>query len=95
MHCVTVKAGSDCAFMTKSGCGYNGGSCHQVIDQCVGCQKVMDLPAGKYCASFPNPSMKWRSSNCNFATHVKVETQSQQQAKINPLKASKRSTKGK
>jgi hypothetical protein len=55
----------------------------------------MDLPAGKYCASFPNPSMKWRSNNCNFATHVKVETQSQQQAKINPLKASKRSTKGK
>ncbi len=95
MHCVTVKAGSDCAFMTKSGCGYNGGSCHQVIDQCGGCQKVMDLPAGKYCASFPNPFMKWRSNNCNFATHVKVETQSQQQAKINPLKASKRSTKGK
>lgn len=95
MHCVTVKAGSDCAFMSKSGCGYNGGSCHQVVEQCDGCQRVMDLPIGRFCSSFPNPSMKWKTNHCNFATHAKLENQSQQQAKINPLKASKRSTKGK
>lgn len=95
MHCVTVKAGTDCAFMTKSGCGFNGGSCHQVVEQCEGCQRVMETPTGRYCSSLPNPSAKWRTGQCNFATHVKLESSSRQSAKINPIKASKRSTKGK
>ncbi len=95
MICATMKAGMDCALMTKVGCGFSGGSCHPVVDQCDGCQKVMDLPAGKFCSSFPNPSSKWKTSQCNFATHSKLDSASQQQAKINPLKASKRSTKRK
>jgi hypothetical protein len=95
MICATMKAGMDCAFMTKAGCGFSGGSCHPVVEKCDGCQKVMELPSGKFCSSFPNPSSKWKMSNCNFATHSKWDSQSQQQAKINPLKASKRSTKGK
>lgn len=89
MICATVKAGAECAFMTKTGCGFNGGACNPVVEQCEGCQRVMDLPAGKYCTSYPNPSNKWKTSHCNFATHVKVESQSQQ-GKVNPLKASKR-----
>ena len=94
MICATLKAGTECAFMTKTGCGFNGGSCHPVVEQCEGCQKVLALPMGKYCSAYPNPSAKWRTSNCNFSTHIKLETQSQQQ-KVNPLKASKRSTKRK
>jgi hypothetical protein len=95
MICATVKAGTNCAFMTKAGCGFNGGSCHPIVDQCDGCLKVMELPSGKYCSSYPNPSIKWKTNHCNFATHAKWESQSQQQAKINPLKASKRSVKKK
>jgi len=94
MICTTLKAGADCAFMTKAGCGYSGGACQAVVEQCEGCHKVMELPSGKFCSSYPNPFSKWRTGHCNFATHSKWD-QSQQQAKINPLKASKRSTKRK
>jgi hypothetical protein len=89
MNCATVKAGTECAFMTKTGCGFNGGSCHQIVSECEGCQRIMDLPEGRYCTSYPNPAIKWKTSHCNFATHAKM-AQSQQQAKVNPLKASKR-----
>ncbi|MGV8075333.1 MAG: PxxKW family cysteine-rich protein [Syntrophobacteraceae bacterium] len=95
MICATVKAGTECAFMTKAGCGYNGGSCHPVVDQCEGCQKIMDTPSGRFCSSYPNPSIKWKTSSCNFATHAKSESQNRQQAKVNPLKASKKATKKK
>lgn len=95
MICATVKAGMDCAFMTKAGCGFNGGFCHPIVEQCEGCQRVVELSSGKYCNSYPNPSVKWKTNHCNFATHAKWESQSSQQAKINPLKASKRSSKKK
>ena len=89
MNCATVKAGTECAFMTKTGCGFNGGACQPIVSECEGCQRVVDLPDGKYCTSYPNPSVKWKTARCNFATHAKA-AQSQQQAKVNPLKASKR-----
>ncbi len=95
MICQTLKAGQECAFMTKTGCGFNGGSCYTVVEQCDGCQRVVEFSSGKFCASYPNPAIKWRTGFCNFATHVKAETSAQQQAKINPLKASKRSGKRK
>jgi len=94
MICATVKAGTECGFMTKAGCGFNGGSCHQVIEQCQGCQRIKELPTGRYCSSYPDPSLKWKTTMCNFATHAKQTTQTQQ-AKVNPLKASKRSNKKK
>ncbi len=94
MICQTVKAGTDCAFMTKAGCGYNGGTCHQVVEQCEGCQRVVEVPAGRFCASYPNPGIKWKTGHCNFATHVKAPVTTQQ-VKINPLKASKRASKAK
>jgi hypothetical protein len=93
MICATVKAGTECAFMTKSGCGFNGGSCKPVVEQCEGCTRTTNVEAGTFCTSYPNPAAKWRTSQCNFATHVKKETQSSQ--KVNPLKASKRATKRK
>jgi len=90
MICATVKAGAECAFMTKTGCGFNGGSCHPVVEQCEGCQRILDIPSGKYCSSYPNPSIKWKTSTCNFATHAKAAGQAQSTAKVNPIKASKR-----
>jgi hypothetical protein len=93
MNCTTVKAGSHCAFMTKTGCGYTGGACLPIIAQCDGCQRVVELEKGKYCASYPNPASKWNAGNCNFATHIKIEATVS--AKVNPLKASKKSAKKK
>jgi hypothetical protein len=94
MLCTTVKTGVDCALMTKAGCGFNGGACNPVVDTCEGCQKIKELPTGRYCASYPNPAAKWKTGNCNFATHIKVE-KAQPQGKVNPIKASKRGAKGK
>ena len=89
MNCTSVKEGSDCFFMTKKGCEFNGGTCHSIVEQCEGCQKIGDFTTGKYCVSFPDPSNKWRVGNCNMATHVKTVSK-KGNGKINPLKASKR-----
>lgn len=92
MICQTVKVGIDCGFMAKKGCGFKGGACLPVVDQCNGCTKIMDLPAGRYCRVFPEPAVKWASGRCAMASHLKIEVKEQIQ-KINPLKASKRSSK--
>jgi hypothetical protein len=92
MVCETVKEGYDCFFMDKNGCRFNGGSCHTVIDQCDGCQKVKEFPTGRFCLVFPDPSTKWRLGNCSMATHLK-QAGKKENGKINPLKASKRNSK--
>ncbi|MEN6439178.1 MAG: PxxKW family cysteine-rich protein [Syntrophobacter sp.] len=93
MVCATLKAGSKRAFMTNTGCGYNGGTRHPIVEQCGGCQHGAEYPSGKFCNSYPNPSIKWKSSNCNFATHAGLETKNEQ--KTNPPKASKRNNQKK
>jgi len=90
MVCATIKPGVDCFFMNKKGCQFNGGSCHPVVEQCNGCQKAKEFPAGTYCLIFPDPAIKWRSGSCNMATHLSKAGNSPAQGKINPLKASKR-----
>lgn len=89
MNCSTVKEGVYCSFMTGSGCSFNGGRCHPVIENCEGCDKVTAYSSGSYCASFPNPNVKWEFGRCNFASHLKTEKV--EAKKLNPLKASKRS----
>ena len=90
MLCTTTKEGLDCAFMTKKGCGYNGGTCHPTVESCMGCDRTVTVGERTYCKSYPDPAAKWRLGPCNFATHVKTE--SKESAKINPLKASKRAS---
>jgi hypothetical protein len=92
MVCNSVKQGIECFFMSKNGCQFNGGSCHAIIEQCNGCQKVKDFPAGKYCLIFPEPSVKWRTGKCSMATHL-AKAPAAAQAKVNPLKASKRAAR--
>jgi len=75
--------------MTSKGCAYNGGICHQVVEQCNGCNRGSELSSGWYCTACPDPSVKWKSGRCNLATHVAAELV-KETAKINPLKASKR-----
>ena len=89
MVCQTLKEGLECFFMNKAGCQFNGGNCHQITEQCEGCQKVKEFPTGKYCISFPDPAIKWRTGNCSMASHIKA-AQGKENGKLNPLKASKR-----
>lgn len=92
MLCETIKVGMECAFMTKKGCSFNGGSCNVIDERCGDCSKIITLESGKYCKAYPDPASKWLYGNCPGATHIKREVAAPVQ-KINPLKASKRSKK--
>ncbi|MBI2876635.1 MAG: hypothetical protein HYY20_07115 [Candidatus Tectomicrobia bacterium] len=90
MQCTTNKPGIDCLFMTNQGCGYNGGSCHSIVEQCEGCNNVITYVTGQYCRTYSDPPVKWIDTRCNFATHNRIEAR-EERKKLNPLKASKRS----
>ena len=91
MLCQTIKQGTECFFMTKQGCNYNGGNCYPVVESCQGCNKTLTLEQGIYCKSFPEPQIKWKNGFCNLASHIKSDAE--KVVKLNPLKASKRSRK--
>ena len=92
MICTTIRNGKECAFMSASGCSYNGGFCHETTENCNGCNRASEFSAGWYCTACPEPSLKWKNGNCNLASHVTQETVTNKQ-KINPIKASKRARK--
>ncbi len=95
MECQTNKPGFECRFMGKNGCTFIGGACFQIVEKCEGCAKIVETEAGKFCAVYPHPEMKWQRGVCNFATHVKPEIQQDASGKsINPLKAAKRASRG-
>lgn len=89
MICTTVRKGDECVFMGSAGCTFNGGACNPIIEQCEGCQRIVECETGKFCTAAPDPAMKWKNGNCNLATHIKVVVETKKQ-KINPIKASKR-----
>ena len=89
MVCQTVKVGTECIFMKKTGCSYNVGTCYPIVESCKGCDRVVTFEAGSYCKTYCEPSIKWAKGPCNFATHVKKEVK-EDTFKLNPLKASKR-----
>jgi hypothetical protein len=91
MDCVTLKPKTNCVFMTKKGCSFNGGGCHKILEQCNGCDRASQFETGWYCSACPDPSVKWKIGKCNLATHVKAEAVAS--AKVNPLKASKRAAR--
>jgi len=91
MNCSTVKEGTFCAFMSATGCSFNGGHCHPVVEQCQGCAQIQEYSGSQYCKTYGNPAAKWAHGRCNFATHMKDEAKTEK--KINPLKASKRASK--
>lgn len=78
---------------TPEGVLLNGFVCSTIVEQCEGCERAHPFEDKKYCSAYPNPASKWSLGRCNFATHVKAEVKAQ--AKVNPLKASKRASKGK
>lgn len=81
--------------MTTRGCAYNDGICHQIVEQCDGCNRTVEYQTAWYCTASPEPAKKWKLGNCNLATHVAAATSTAKPAKINPLKASKRASKKK
>ena len=91
MICTTVRNGEECVFMAKNGCSYNGGSCNPVVEKCTGCARSKEYETGVYCTAAPDPALKWKNGDCNLATHIVAIAK--EQAKINPLKASKRGGK--
>jgi len=89
MECATIKKGIECSFMTTKGCSYRSGICQQIVEQCNGCNRPAEYAEGWFCTACPEPSAKWRNGNCNLASHVSKAAEAAQ-AKVNPLKASKR-----
>lgn len=73
---------------------YNDGQHKPVVEQCEGCERIVEQDGVKYCQAFLNPSAKWRLGICNFATHAKPEIKVAK-IRVNPLKAAKRASKSK
>ena len=92
MVCTTVKPGTGCVFMTKKGCSFNSGVCHQIVEQCNGCSRTSNFASGWYCTACPDPAVRWKNGKCNLATHVKNIAKAED-TRINPLKASKRNAR--
>ena len=92
MNCTTIKEGIECPFMSAKGCTYKDGICHQIIEQCQGCNRTTELSSGWFCTACPEPAVKWKYGNCNMASHVTTASVAEKN-KINPLKASKRARK--
>ena len=93
MKCTTVRAETsyeECPFMGKRGCKYVGGSCNPIVEDCQGCNKIVEIKDEKYCLTVPDPAYKWSKGVCNFATHITREKAIETVQKLNPLKASKR-----
>jgi hypothetical protein len=93
MQCQTVLPGTDCTFWGNAGCVFSEGSCQVVIDECEGCERIVDGTIGRVCSAYPAPKKKWQMGICNFATHVKVEIKVED-VRVNPLKASKKASGG-
>ena len=65
-----------------------------VIEQCDGCERIVEEDNAKYCRTYRDPEAKWRLGLCNFATHAKPELKLVK-VRVNPLKASKRASRRK
>lgn len=73
---------------------YTDGSFQPVIEQCDGCERIIEVESAKYCKTYVSPEAKWRPGICNFATHAKPELKLVK-VRVNPLKASKRASRRK
>ncbi len=73
---------------------YSAGKFQSVIEDCLGCERIVDKSGNQYCQAYISPQAKWRLGICNFATHKKPEIE-QVKIHINPLKAAKRASRAK
>lgn len=73
---------------------FSEGSFLPIVEQCEGCERIVEVSGDRFCDTFKNPSAKWRLGICNFATHVKPEVKVVK-IRVNPLKAAKRASRRK
>lgn len=79
---------------TDEGLRYNGFILEPVVEKCNGCERIVARDGSEYCTTYPSPAAKWSGGVCNFATHVRASMDKQGNVKVNPLKASKRASRG-
>ncbi len=65
-----------------------------VVENCEGCERIVEEAGAQYCKTYLQPQSKWRLGICNFATHAKPEIKVTT-IRINPLKAAKRASANK
>jgi hypothetical protein len=92
MPCQTVLPGTECTFWSKQGCNFIGNTCQTLVDECQGCDRIVEGTIGQVCSVAPSPKQKWAQGLCNMATHRKVEIKSAEGKSANPLKASKKAS---
>jgi hypothetical protein len=65
-----------------------------VVDKCLGCDGIETgpEPGPSTCRRFLIPASKWRVQNCPMASHIKKDVV--EIKNVNPLKASKRKSRG-
>lgn len=63
-----------------------------IVEQCEGCERIVEVEDNKFCNTYAHPGAKWRLGICNFATHSKPEVKVVK-VRINPLKAAKRASR--
>lgn len=73
---------------------FSDGTFQAVVEQCEGCERIVEVDSAKYCNTYAQPGAKWRLGICNFATHAKPEVKIVK-VRVNPLKAAKRASRRK
>jgi hypothetical protein len=66
-----------------------------IVEKCEGCKHVEAVEDAQYCVKYHNPAAMWKDDNCLGATHVETKIVAAAEKKVNPLKASKRASRGK
>jgi len=94
IKCTTIRPGTPCVHMAKRGCTFAEGRCFPVVEQCAGCGKIADVNGEKFCGMYAKPADMWKDEKpCISATHIEHKVATIEQ-KLNPLKASKRASRG-
>ncbi|MFN2354191.1 MAG: PxxKW family cysteine-rich protein [Desulfopila sp.] len=73
---------------------YSDGKFQPVIEDCQGCERIVEEDGSQFCRTYLFPKAKWKRGICNFATHKKPEIKVTN-IKVNPLKAAKRASASK
>jgi hypothetical protein len=79
---------------TSNAAKFKDGSFQPIVEQCEGCERIVEVDGVKYCDTYMIPEAKWRLGICNLATHVKPEVKVVK-IRVNPLKAAKRASRRK
>jgi len=88
--CTTVRVGIPCIFMKKeAGCAFVDGYCRPTINECKGCEHIVNL----YCDAYMHPASIWSYfKRCPLATHLEKHTEVKKET-FDPRKAARQRKK--